>query len=62
MLKVLGTRRMMFIGFDEFEKVMNSCFEVFTTWDDEYDKLQVRRMVVEKAFLNLYMNNTYFRE
>lgn len=40
LLKVLGTRRLMHIPFDEFEKVMLQCFEVFTTWDDEYDKLQ----------------------
>lgn len=40
LLKVLGTRRLMHIPYDEFEKVMAQCFEVFTTWDDEYDKLQ----------------------
>lgn len=39
LLKVLGTRRLMHIPFDEFEKVMTQCFEVFNTWDDEYDKL-----------------------
>jgi len=39
-LQVLGTRRLMHIPFDEFEKVMTQCFDVFTTWDDEYDKLQ----------------------
>ncbi|XP_011314571.1 dynein heavy chain, cytoplasmic isoform X1 [Fopius arisanus] len=39
LLKVLGTRRLMHIPFDEFEKVMAQCFEVFITWDDEYDKL-----------------------
>lgn len=30
----------MHIPFDEFEKVMQQCSHVFTTWDDEYDKLQ----------------------
>jgi dynein heavy chain 1, cytosolic len=40
LLKVLGTRRLMHIPFDEFERVMNQCFEVFTCWDDEYVKLQ----------------------
>lgn len=39
LLKVLGTRRLMHIPFDDFEKVMGQCFEVFNTWDDEYDKL-----------------------
>ncbi|XP_049288218.1 dynein heavy chain, cytoplasmic isoform X3 [Anopheles funestus] len=39
LLKVLGTRRLMHIPFDEFERVMNQCFEVFSCWDDEYDKL-----------------------
>ena len=31
---------MMQVNFDEFEKLMSQCFEVFTCWDDEYDKLQ----------------------
>ncbi|GAB6020623.1 Dynein heavy chain, cytoplasmic [Chamberlinius hualienensis] len=38
LLKVLGTRRLMHIPFEEFEKVMMACFEVFSIWDDEYDK------------------------
>ena len=42
MLKVLNTRRLMFISFEEFEKVMLLCVDVFATWDDEYDRLQVR--------------------
>ena len=42
LMKVLGTRRLMYITFDEFEKVMANCLDVFMTWDDEYDKLQVR--------------------
>ena len=41
MLKVLNTRRLMFISFEEFEKVMLLCVDVFATWDDEYDRLQV---------------------
>ena len=28
----------MHVPFDEFEKVMNQCFEVFNTWDDEHEK------------------------
>ncbi|XP_040576126.1 dynein heavy chain, cytoplasmic [Lepeophtheirus salmonis] len=49
LLKVLGTRRLMYIPFDEFEKVMNHCFDVFITWDDEYDKLQgLLRDIVKK--------------
>lgn len=38
LLKVLSTRRLMHIPFEEFEKVMNQCFEVFNTWDDEHEK------------------------
>ncbi|XP_055707524.1 dynein heavy chain, cytoplasmic isoform X3 [Phlebotomus papatasi] len=49
LLKVLGTRRLMHIPFDEFERVMNQCFEVFSCWDDEYDKLQaLMRDIVKK--------------
>lgn len=31
----------MHIPYDEFEKVMGQCFNVFTAYDDEFDKLQV---------------------
>ncbi|XP_070577189.1 cytoplasmic dynein 1 heavy chain 1-like [Ptychodera flava] len=49
LLKVLGTRRLMHISFDEFEKVMAASFEVFGTWDDEYEKLQgLLRDIVKK--------------
>ena len=49
LLKVLGTRRLMYIPYEEFEKVMTQCSEVFTTWDDEYDKLQgLMRDIVKK--------------
>merc|ERR1719211_370997 len=49
MLKVLGTRRLMYIPYEEFEKVMSQCHEVFTSWDDEYDKLQgLMRDIVKK--------------
>uniref|UniRef100_T1JGT9 Dynein heavy chain, cytoplasmic n=1 Tax=Strigamia maritima TaxID=126957 RepID=T1JGT9_STRMM len=49
LLKVLATRRLMHIPFEEFEKVMNACLEVFVTWDDEYDKLQgLLRDIVKK--------------
>uniref|UniRef100_A0A0X3P013 Dynein heavy chain, cytoplasmic n=1 Tax=Schistocephalus solidus TaxID=70667 RepID=A0A0X3P013_SCHSO len=40
LLKVLGTRRLMHMPYEEFERVMTSCFEVFSTWEDEYEKLQ----------------------
>ena len=47
---MLGTRRLMHIPFDEFERVMNQCFEIFGCWDDEYDKLQqlLRDLVKKK--------------
>ncbi|GBP31564.1 Dynein heavy chain, cytoplasmic [Eumeta japonica] len=49
LLKVLGTRRLMHIPFDDFEKVMSQCFEVFSCWDDEYEKLQgLLRDIVKK--------------
>ncbi|XP_031789302.2 dynein heavy chain, cytoplasmic isoform X5 [Nasonia vitripennis] len=49
LLKVLGTRRLMHIPFEDFEKVMTQCFELFNTWDDEYDKLtQLLREVVKR--------------
>ncbi|RUS77140.1 hypothetical protein EGW08_015096 [Elysia chlorotica] len=57
MLKILGTRRLMHIPFDEFEKVMAACFEVFSTWDDEFDKLTglLRDLVKKKREEHLRM-------
>ncbi|CAH8501365.1 unnamed protein product [Schistosoma guineensis] len=49
LLKVLGTRRLMHMPFEEFERVMAACFEVFSTWDDEYDRLQsLMRDIIKK--------------
>lgn len=49
LLKVLGTRRLMHIAFEEYEKVMSASFEVFSTWDDEYEKLQgLLRDIIKK--------------
>uniref|UniRef100_A0A8C3AR66 Cytoplasmic dynein 1 heavy chain 1 n=1 Tax=Cyclopterus lumpus TaxID=8103 RepID=A0A8C3AR66_CYCLU len=57
LLKVLGTRKLMHVAYDEFEKVMVACFEVFQTWEDEYEKLQVllRDIVKRKREENLKM-------
>ncbi len=57
LLKVLNTRRLMFISFEEFEKVMLLCLDVFSTWDDEYDKLQglMRDIVKRKRDEHLKM-------
>ncbi|KOC68078.1 Dynein heavy chain, cytoplasmic [Habropoda laboriosa] len=57
LLKVLGTRRLMHIPYDEFEKVMEQCFEVFNTWDDEYEKLTglLRDIVKKKRDENMKM-------
>lgn len=40
LLKVLGTRRLMHMPFEEFERIMTACFDVFGVWDDEYEKIQ----------------------
>ncbi|XP_077296363.1 dynein heavy chain, cytoplasmic isoform X2 [Arctopsyche grandis] len=49
LLKVLGTRRLMHIPFEDFERVMGQCFEVFSCWDDEFEKLQgLLRDIVKK--------------
>ncbi|CAH8499852.1 unnamed protein product [Heterobilharzia americana] len=39
----------MHMPFEEFERVMVACFEVFSTWDDEYDRLQsLMRDIIKK--------------
>lgn len=57
LLKVLGTRRLMHIPFDEFEKVMTQCFDVFAIWEDEYEKLQalLRDIIKKKRDENMKM-------
>uniref|UniRef100_A0A8R1U2J5 Dynein heavy chain, cytoplasmic n=1 Tax=Onchocerca volvulus TaxID=6282 RepID=A0A8R1U2J5_ONCVO len=39
MLKALGTRRLMNIPLGDFDNLMAQCFAIFSTWNDEYDKL-----------------------
>jgi len=46
----------MHIPFDDFDKVMSKCFEVFTSWDDEYDKLQ-GLLRYKKVILQCLFNN-----
>ena len=57
LLKVLGTRLLMHKPFDEFEKVLTQCFDIFTTWEDEYDKLQglLRDIIKKKRDENIKM-------
>ena len=56
-MQVLGTRRLMHIPYEEFERVMSACFDVFSAWDDEYDKLQglLRDLVKKKREEHLRM-------
>ncbi|KAI8852562.1 dynein heavy chain and region D6 of dynein motor-domain-containing protein [Chytridium lagenaria] len=35
LLKVLGSRRVMWLGYEEFEKATSGCEEVFRTWDEQ---------------------------
>ena len=39
-LKVLSTQRLMLVPFEDFERTMKACTSVFSTWDEEYEKLQ----------------------
>lgn len=38
LLKVLGTRKLMLVTYEEFEQIMSQCGGVFQVWDDEYDR------------------------
>jgi dynein heavy chain 1 len=64
LLKVLGIRRLMYIPYEEFEKVMSQCHEMFTTWDDKLRGL-MRDIVKKKRCDHLKMvwrvNLTYKR-
>lgn len=57
MLKVLGTRRMMHIPFEEFDRLLAACSQVFTVWDDEYEKFQtlLRDLIKKKRDEHLKM-------
>ena len=57
LLNVLGNRHPMDFPYEEFEKVMTQCQEVFNTWDIEYDKLQrfLGDIVKKKRYEDLMM-------
>ena len=40
LLKILSTRRLMSIAFDEFDALCVAANELFAKWEDEFDKLQ----------------------
>ncbi|XP_065684969.1 cytoplasmic dynein 1 heavy chain 1 isoform X1 [Hydra vulgaris] len=40
LLKVLSTKKLMLMNYEDFEKVMIGTFSVLLAWDDEYDRLQ----------------------
>ena len=40
MLKILNTRKMMHISYQEFNELAHRCSLVFKMWDDHYDKFQ----------------------
>ncbi|KAJ3032718.1 hypothetical protein HDV00_007194 [Rhizophlyctis rosea] len=49
LLKVLGGRRLMYMGYEEFEKATSGCEEVFRTWDDQVKEFtNVAREVTRK--------------
>ncbi|KAF8367390.1 dhc-1 [Pristionchus pacificus] len=47
-LKVLGNRRLMHISMSEFDQLMNSCFLVFSKWDDQVDKVHTSMRELNK--------------
>jgi dynein heavy chain 1 len=40
LLKVLGTRRLMHVSYEEFDRIMAGCKKVFTVWEDEDEKFR----------------------
>ena len=39
--KILTSRKLLALGFEEAEKLFSACLNVFNNWDDEYNKLLV---------------------
>ena len=37
-LKILSPRKLLHVEFDEFDLTIGECMELFTTWDDEYER------------------------
>ncbi|KNC98573.1 uncharacterized protein SPPG_06258 [Spizellomyces punctatus DAOM BR117] len=60
LLRVLGTRRMMYMAYDDFEKASGGCEDVFRTWDDQVKEFtNVARDVTRKRsekFLPIKIN------
>ncbi|TKR93274.1 hypothetical protein L596_007763 [Steinernema carpocapsae] len=50
MLKILGSRRLMYINLSDFEDLMRGCLLVFQAWDDENEKILIilRELVKKK--------------
>jgi len=39
MMKVLASPKLTLLPYDEFEKIVSQCFVIFSTWEDDYDKV-----------------------
>ncbi|KAJ3290947.1 hypothetical protein HK104_006430 [Borealophlyctis nickersoniae] len=65
LLKVLGGRRLMYMGYDDFEKATSGCEEVFRTWDDQVKEFtNVAREVTRKRsekFLPIKINPAHIK-
>lgn len=38
-MKVLASPKLTLVVYDEFEKIVSQCFVIFTTWEEDYDKV-----------------------
>ncbi|KAI9017153.1 dynein heavy chain [Gaertneriomyces semiglobifer] len=60
LVRILGRRRLMYMNYDEFEKAMSGCEDVFRTWDDQVKEFtNVARDVTRKRsepFLPIKIN------
>ncbi|KAI9105868.1 dynein heavy chain [Phlyctochytrium arcticum] len=60
LLKGLGMRRLMYMGYEDFERTMSGCEEMFRTWDDQVKEFtNVARDVTRKRsekFLPIKIN------
>lgn len=56
--QILTLKKLMGVGFEEFERITNETSTVFATWEDEYDKLigMVKEMVKKKRDDSLKIN------
>ena len=51
MMKVLASPKLTLVVYDEFEKIVSQCFVIFNTWEEDYDKVNSKKNIMNLIYI-----------